>query len=169
MLQTSFWCPWQWQTCWWVSWSCPCHSLQSCTVSHFPSCYSTLSQGILWGCSNLLCPICVWRVSLWTWPWVCAEVRVLLGEGDALLGAELVSMLPEMTREWCWQRFFYCWGHPEKLQQWVKSLPFGWTAPEMKKKLRSVYAADPTLSQVRISPWAPTDVSWIWAIARASG
>lgn len=62
-----------------------------------------LLQGIPRGCSDLFCPIfhalVAWGVPVWTQSRVCAEVQALLREGDALLGAELVSTLPGMTRE----------------------------------------------------------------------
>lgn len=65
-----------------------------------PSLFGCLrSQGIPRGCSNLLCPhfhaLVAWEVSVWTRLWVCAEGHALLGEGSALLTAELVSCCQE--------------------------------------------------------------------------
>lgn len=174
MPQTSSWCPWRWQTCWWVSWSCPCRSLQSCMVSGFPPCLiihfhrqSPEAAAICF--APFFHALVAWGESVWTWAWVCAEVHTLSGEGNALLGAELVSMLPGMTCEWCWCRVFLLL-RPRKNPCSSESACylFGWTAPklartqELREKLRNLFVIDPALSQVGISPWAPTDIGGVW-------
>ncbi|PKU27297.1 5-hydroxytryptamine receptor 2c isoform x1 [Limosa lapponica baueri] len=53
-----------------------------------------LLQGIHPALPNFFHALVAWGVSVWTRPWVCAEVH-------ALLETELVSVLPGMTWEWC--------------------------------------------------------------------